>query len=73
MNSCYTYLGGVCLGFFQLSTEKSQQIETNGWLLKQALPKPKQVIDRNREAPIEMLPAASALAAESFSGSAHFV
>jgi hypothetical protein len=61
------------LGFFQLSTEKSQQTETNGWLLKQALPKPKQVIDRNRKAPIEVLPAASALATEPFSGPAHFI
>jgi hypothetical protein len=47
------------LGFFQLSTEKSQQTETKGWLLKRALPKPKHVIGRNCEAPVEVLPPAS--------------
>jgi hypothetical protein len=47
------------LGFFQLSTEKSQQTKTKGWLLKRALPKPKHVIDRNCEAPVEVLPPAS--------------
>jgi hypothetical protein len=55
----YTYLGGVCLGFFQLSTKKNQQTETKGWLLKRALPKPKHIIGRNREAPVEVLPPAS--------------
>jgi hypothetical protein len=52
-------LGGVCLGFFQLSTEKRQQIETNSWLLELALPKPKHLVGRNHEAPIEVLSAAS--------------
>jgi hypothetical protein len=47
------------LDFFQLSIEKRQQTETKGWLLKRALPKPKHVIDRNREAPVEVLPPAS--------------
>jgi hypothetical protein len=50
--------GGVCLGFFELSIEKSQQIETKGRLWTLALPKPKQVIGIHREARFEVLPAA---------------
>jgi hypothetical protein len=47
------------LGFFQLSTEKSHPIETNGQLWGLALPKPKQAIGRDGKAPSEVLPAAS--------------
>jgi hypothetical protein len=54
------------LGFFQLSTEKSQQIETNGWLWVRAFQKPKLLIGRNHEAPFDVLPAASALPANRF-------
>jgi hypothetical protein len=57
-------LGGVCLGFLQLSTKISCETETNRWLSSWLLPKPKQPIDRPGEAPNGVLPAASPLTAE---------
>jgi hypothetical protein len=53
--------GGVCLGFFLLSSKKSRQTETNGVLSKLAFPKPKpkQSTGRYGEARFEVLPAAS--------------
>jgi hypothetical protein len=38
--------GGVCLGFFELSTKISWDIETNGLLWALALPKPKHLVGR---------------------------
>jgi hypothetical protein len=56
--------GGVCLGFFWLSSRISRWIETNGWLCRVLLPKPKQRIGRASKAPFEVLPAASRIRAE---------
>jgi hypothetical protein len=64
------------LGFFWLSSEKSQPIQLNGVLWKLALPKPKPRIGKDKKARLEVLlvlPAALPLTAESFFKLAHFV
>jgi hypothetical protein len=58
------------LGFFQLSKSKSQQIQTNRWLPKLALPKPNHL---DVEARFEVLPAVFPLTAEPLFALAHFV
>jgi hypothetical protein len=57
-------VGGVCLGFFKLSTEKSRQIETNGVLWLWAFAKPKSGLHCASEAPGDVLPAALSLRTE---------
>jgi hypothetical protein len=61
------------LGFFELSSKINWQAETNGWLQRVLLPKPKQPIDRASEAPFQVLPAASRIAAEPVHAIAHVV
>jgi hypothetical protein len=62
-------LRGVCLGFFQLSSGKSQRIETNGWLWEVALIRPKHPTGIYREARTEV----RHLIAEPFSRLVHFI
>jgi hypothetical protein len=66
-------LGDVCLGFRELSTKISHRFEINGVLPNLALPKSKPRIGILREAPIQVLPAASPQATERVHPSAHII
>jgi hypothetical protein len=66
-------LGVFVWAFFWLSSRISTRIETNGWLRMVLLPKPKSLIDRQREARLGVLPAAFSLTTESLYLIAHFV